>query len=78
VPDIFSHVSSYTRDSPYIDVPHGGSGLDGSERAKLLRKNMVQLGDVDPSSGTGYIALQSVSADGDLESRKVRRNRMYY
>ena len=53
-PDIFNHVSSLTRDNPFIKVPDGGSALDGSDRARLLSKLPVQLGDADSAGETGY------------------------
>jgi hypothetical protein len=77
VPDIFDHVSSLTRDNPYIVVPDTGSSLDGAERARLLRKLPVQLGDTDVNAGTGYIALRSVEDKKDREEGKVRKDRKY-
>ncbi|KAI8933271.1 hypothetical protein NX059_009901 [Plenodomus lindquistii] len=77
VPDIFDYVSSFTRDNPYISAPAGGSALDGAERARLLRRLPVQLGDVDCSGETGYVALRSVNGKKDCELGQVRRDRMY-
>ncbi|KAF2827174.1 hypothetical protein CC86DRAFT_369384 [Ophiobolus disseminans] len=76
-PDIFDYVSSFTRDNPYVNAPHGGSGLDGAERARLLRKLPVQLGDVDAGAETGYITLKSIDGDTDRKAGKVKRERMY-
>lgn len=77
VPDVFDYVSSFTRDNPYIDAPAGGSGIDGAERARLLQRLPVQLGDVKAGAETGYIALRSIRGDNDAEAGKVRRERMY-
>jgi hypothetical protein len=77
VPDIFDYISSFTRDNPYVNAPSGGSGLDGAERARLLRKLPVQLGDVDAGADTGYITMRSVEGDGDCRQGRVRRDRMY-
>ncbi|KAH7094856.1 hypothetical protein FB567DRAFT_15141 [Paraphoma chrysanthemicola] len=76
-PDIFDYVSSFTRDNPYIQAPQGGSGLDGAERARLLRKLPVQLGDADAGAETGYIAIRSVDGKKDCQTGRVRRDRMY-
>jgi hypothetical protein len=77
VPDIFDYVSSFTRDNPYIIAPDTGSSLDGAERARLLRKLPVQLGDTDMDAQTGYIALRSIQDAKDREQGKVRKGRMY-
>jgi hypothetical protein len=76
-PDIFDYVSSFTRDNPYINAPQGGSGLDGAERARLLRKLPVQLGDADASAETGYITMRSVDGKKDCQQGRVRRERLY-
>jgi hypothetical protein len=76
-PDIFDYVSSFTRDNPHIETPAGGSALDGAERARLLRKLPVQLGDTDQGAETGYIALRSADRKQDFETGRVRRDRMY-
>ncbi|KAJ4365520.1 hypothetical protein N0V83_008139 [Neocucurbitaria cava] len=76
-PDIFDYVSSFTRDNPYVNAPKGGSGLDGAERARLLRKLPVQLGDVEPTSDVGYIAMKSVESEKDCQQSRIRRERMY-
>jgi hypothetical protein len=77
VPDIFSHVSSLTRDNPHFDTSAGGSVLDGADRARLLRKTRVQLGDIDADSDTGYVAFRSVENNEDCQKGRVRRERMY-
>lgn len=77
VPDIFDYVSSFTRDNPYINAPHGGSSLGGAKRARLLRKLPVQLGDTDACAEIGYIAMRSVDGAKDCEQGRVRKDRMY-
>jgi hypothetical protein len=77
VPDIFDYVSSFTRDNPYINAPSGGSGLDGAERARLLRKLPVQLGDVHAGQNTGYITLRSTEGNEDRVRGRVHRERLY-
>jgi hypothetical protein len=77
VPDIFDYVSSFTRNNQYVNAPQGGSGLDGAERARLLRKLRVQLGDADAGAETGYITMRSVESKKDRELGRVRRDRMY-
>lgn len=77
-PDIFDYISSFTRDNPYVNAPPGGSHLDGAERARLLRKVPIQLGDVRPQAETGYIALRSVDGgDGDAVLGRVKKGRLY-
>ncbi|KAF2023295.1 hypothetical protein EK21DRAFT_118903 [Setomelanomma holmii] len=76
-PDIFDYVSSFTRDNPYVNAPKGGSGLDGAERARLLRKLPVQLGDADAGAETGYITVRSIYGKEDCQKGRIRRERMY-
>jgi hypothetical protein len=76
-PDIFDYVSSFTRDNPYINAPAGGSGLDGAERARLLRKLRVQFGDVQPGEEEGYISLRTFEGREDADRGRVHRKRMY-
>jgi hypothetical protein len=63
-PDIFGHVASFTRDNPYIRVPAGGSTLDGFERARLLKRVRVRVGDVKGGDDVGYVAFMGVDGEG--------------
>ncbi|KAF1843599.1 uncharacterized protein K460DRAFT_357305 [Cucurbitaria berberidis CBS 394.84] len=76
-PDILDCTSSFTRDNPYIKAPAGGSGLHGAERARLLRKIKVQLGEVNPTLEIGYIVIKSVEGEKDGQQSRNRRGRMY-
>ncbi|KAH7371443.1 hypothetical protein BKA66DRAFT_551697 [Pyrenochaeta sp. MPI-SDFR-AT-0127] len=76
-PDIFDYVSSFTRDNPYINAPEGGSTLNGPDRARLLKKLKVQLGDVEAENHVGYIALRSTYGDKDILKGRVQRERLY-
>ncbi|KAJ4366084.1 hypothetical protein N0V95_000311 [Ascochyta clinopodiicola] len=76
-PDIFNHVSSLTRDNPHVSAPVGGSGLDGSDRARLLKRVRVQLGDAEPQSETGYVALKSINNSDDCREGRIRKDRLY-
>jgi hypothetical protein len=58
-PDILGYVSTLTRDTPYVNIPEGGSGLDGSDRARLLKELRVQMRDVRPDDNVGYLAFSS-------------------
>jgi hypothetical protein len=77
VPDIFDYVSFLTRDNPHVNAPHGGSGLDGAERARLLRKLPVQLGDADAGAEVGYITMRSIDGGKDREHGRVLKDRLY-
>lgn len=76
-PDIFNHVSSLTRDNPNVAAPVGGSGLDGSDRARLLKRMRVQLGDAEPGSDTGYIAFRSLGSTDESREGRIRKERLY-
>jgi hypothetical protein len=76
-PDVFNYVSSMTRDNPYVDMPSGGSRLDGADRARLLRDLRVQSGDTEPQSKVGYIVFRSIDDVQGCREAKLRRDRMY-
>jgi hypothetical protein len=76
-PDIFNYVSSMTRDNPHVNVPSGGSRLDGADRTRLLGKMRVQLGDVEPQSEVGYIAFRSIGGIDGCQGGKIQRDRVY-
>ncbi|KAK0708420.1 hypothetical protein B0H67DRAFT_590240 [Lasiosphaeris hirsuta] len=65
-PDILGYVSTMTRDSPHVSVPEGGSALDGTDRARLLKELRVQLQDVRPRDGVGYLAVASLEGPAKL------------
>ncbi|KAM0429754.1 hypothetical protein ACHAPT_006360 [Fusarium lateritium] len=67
-PDILGFASTMTRDNPYVPVAPGGSNLDGPDRARLLRDLRLQLADVRPDDGTGYIAVRAVPSLGSQEN----------
>jgi hypothetical protein len=77
-PDIFNYVSSMTRDNPHVNAPSGGSRLDGADRARLLGKMRVQLGDTEPQSRVGYIAFRSIGGSNGYQEGKLRGDRKYY
>ncbi|KAH7114688.1 hypothetical protein EDB81DRAFT_767833 [Dactylonectria macrodidyma] len=60
-PDVLGFASSMTRDNANCAaVPSGGTYLDGPDRARELRHLRVQLADIYPVEGKGYIALRAV------------------
>ncbi|WAO95511.1 Hypothetical protein NCS54_01313700 [Fusarium falciforme] len=56
-PDFLTNVAGLTRDSPYINVPLGGSTLDGKEMSRLLRNRQLKIVDVHPEKDVGHIAF---------------------
>lgn len=46
-----------TRDSHYLSLAAGGSALDGTDRARLLKELQVQLKDVRAEDRTGRLAF---------------------
>ncbi|KAL4900646.1 hypothetical protein BDW74DRAFT_182481 [Aspergillus multicolor] len=65
-PDILGHVSSLTRDNPYIPLPRGGSSLSGLDRARLLHDLPVRLVGVG-GDGTGTGAGRGNAGGGSRE-----------
>ncbi|KAK8216130.1 hypothetical protein IWZ01DRAFT_566039 [Phyllosticta capitalensis] len=72
-PDILGSVSTLTRDSPYVAAPPGGSGLESTERARLLKDMWVRIQDVRPGDEVGKIAF---SDDKGLGTR-LKWDRLY-
>ncbi|KAK8174775.1 hypothetical protein BC567DRAFT_296652 [Phyllosticta citribraziliensis] len=72
-PDFLGSMSTLTRDSPYVTVPPGGSGLEGSERARLLKNMWVRIQDIRPGEAVGKIAF---SDDKNLGA-KLEWKRLY-
>ncbi|KAK4617644.1 hypothetical protein CLAFUR4_12331 [Fulvia fulva] len=72
------NVSSMTRDTPYVNVPDGGSYLDGDERSRLLREYKVMFGDVAPQKEVGDLAVASCERfAGSGSVSEARRTRVY-
>lgn len=68
-PDIFGYVSSLTRDNPYFDLPDNGSALSGLDRARLMKRVKVKIGDLNAEreGDVGKIGLARL----DTGSRQV-------
>lgn len=71
-PDFLGSISALTRDSPFVDTPAGGSVMDGTERAKLLKGKWVRIQDVKPDDDVGRIAFSDAKGAG-----RLRVDRMY-
>ncbi|KAF6820664.1 hypothetical protein CPLU01_12689 [Colletotrichum plurivorum] len=57
-PDILGFASTLTRDNPFVPVS-GGSGLEGTERARALGDIRLRLSDVR-NGESGYIAVNAI------------------
>ncbi|KAI8653852.1 hypothetical protein NCS56_01340400 [Fusarium sp. Ph1] len=66
--DFLTNVAGLTRDSPYINIPPGGSTLDGEERSRLLRNRRLKIIDVHPERDVGHIAFA-----GDIDQMATKR-----
>ncbi|KAF2461522.1 hypothetical protein BDY21DRAFT_314082 [Lineolata rhizophorae] len=56
-PDMMGYVASMTYDNPNLALPPGGAGLSATERAQLLRKLRVRIGDVRVGEPVGHVAF---------------------
>ena len=75
-PDILDSFSSWTRDNPFVldRVPHGGSNLDGMDRAAYLKRIKVRLGDSAMDEQVGHIAIGTVDPQ---RIARLRKGRLY-
>lgn len=74
-PEILGYISSHTRDNPYIQLPPGGTTIEGLERSRLLFDTRVRLQDVKEDEEVGYIALASYEGQG--RSSNLMKGRLY-
>ena len=70
-------MSASTRDNPYIKVPEGGSGLDSSERNRLLRKMEVQIAKAKPEDDVGHEVLKNVEDEKGFVVARLKKGRLY-
>ncbi|KAH0537230.1 hypothetical protein FGG08_005972 [Glutinoglossum americanum] len=75
-PDILGYMSTLTRDSPYMDLPSGGTALDGDERARLLKDVQLTVADVDWSRDVGHIALSTLR-DSPAKMARSEKGRLF-
>jgi hypothetical protein len=75
-PDCFTCVSAFTRDNPYAKVL-GCSGLEGSERSRVLRKMKVQIADAKPEDDVGHVVLKNVEDEKEFLVRRLKKGRLY-
>jgi hypothetical protein len=71
-PELFGFVTSMTYENPWVNIPRGGTMLDATERARLLKDVEVYIGDVRGNDEVGHIALAA-----GVPLRKLERGRMY-
>lgn len=76
-PDIFGYVSSLTRDNPMIDLPAGGSTLNGLDRARMMKGVKVKIADVGAGDGLGLgrvgLTMKNSSSDNVAELKKGKQ-----
>jgi hypothetical protein len=71
-PELFGFVTSMTYENPWVNIPRGGTMLDATERARLLKDVEVYIGDVRGNEDVGHIAFAA-----GVPLRKLERERMY-
>lgn len=76
-PDIFGYVSSLTRDNPHVELPNNGTTLNGIERALMLKKVKVKIGDVSAPEEPNRIGLARVDRGGHVRVQELRRSAEY-
>jgi len=74
-PNLVLNISTMVKDSPYVGLPSTGSTLDSADRARLVKRIKVCLGDVASEDDVGHIAIGSVS--GEHRVARVRKGRLY-
>ncbi|KJZ75452.1 hypothetical protein HIM_05148 [Hirsutella minnesotensis 3608] len=70
-PDFLDSVVGLTRDSPLIEVSHGGSGISGCDRLQAIKDVKVKICDIMPDEEVGRIALTTRINDSRLRWKRV-------
>ncbi|KAF3044718.1 hypothetical protein E8E12_009713 [Didymella heteroderae] len=75
-PGVMMNISSLaTRHNPYIPLSEGGTYLNVSTRARLLKGLEVRLVDIEKGSDIGHLVLGALKGKEDIE--KIKRRRLY-
>lgn len=76
-PEVMMNISSLaTRHNSYIPLPEGGTHLDASDRAYLLKGLELRLGDVETGSSIGHLAIETVNSKHE-EITRIRKGKLY-
>ncbi|PHH92973.1 hypothetical protein CDD83_2806 [Cordyceps sp. RAO-2017] len=71
-PDFLESVVGLTRDSPFINIPHEGSGMSACDTLRAVKDVKIKICDVKPDEDVGRIALTT-----EMNNSKLGWNRMY-
>jgi hypothetical protein len=71
-PEMFGFVTSMTYENRFVNIPDGGTMLNGMERARLLKDVEFCVGDVRGDDDVGHIAFAA-----GVPLRKLERGRLY-
>jgi hypothetical protein len=64
-PELLKISSWATRDHEHMKLPTTRTGLEATERARLMNDARMRLGDVGVGDGVGRIKIRTVSDDGE-------------
>ncbi|KAL1388904.1 hypothetical protein HDK64DRAFT_337626 [Phyllosticta capitalensis] len=68
-PDVLDIISSLTRDN-MIDVPKGGTWMDGDERMRWLKDVILVMGDAKPDADVGFIVMSNGAGGTNLDRKR--------
>lgn len=66
-----------TRDNTNVDIPVGGSAMDGPKRARCLADLRVQIADVEADKAEGHIAFRSTDHDRARKNGALTKKKLY-
>lgn len=66
-----------TRHNPYIPLPNGGTYLDASARARLLKEVEVRFGDIEKWSNVGHLVVGALQASDEQDIVRIKKRRLY-
>lgn len=66
-PELSLNWSTLTRDNPYVESDFSASTMDHARRSRMMKRQMVRFGDVEPEREFGHFAV------GSMEFQAVKR-----
>lgn len=76
-PEVMVNISGLaTRNNPYISLPEGGTFLEASDRARMLKRVQVRFGDCESGESVGNLVIGSVDSKSP-EIARISSGRVY-
>ncbi|KAF3044717.1 hypothetical protein E8E12_009687 [Didymella heteroderae] len=76
-PEVMVNISGLAaRNNPHIPLPEGGTFLEASDRARMLKRVQVRFGDCESKASVGNLVIGAVDTN-ELAIARIKRGRIY-